>query len=247
MSTDAQQLERAIDDDGRRQYRSRQQNCLWFSFGPISIRRLGRPDSCELPEVHRAVILAIDTAYRKAAIGYDGGHGSSHRVRESSRDVCRTANLSKLPMDAVDARRILKGEKLVSVEVALKSCERLATLNELIATPRISKSVGCRPFPVDSEEAKLAATWHTTDRRLLEASRFSVTVDFENVPCSSRGEPSTQGDESVLLQWVRDSAYRFFRTSRARGARSADQRTPSVRILATNKDPCSGGSSGSSP
>ena len=31
------------------------------------------------------------------------------------------ANLSKLPMDAVDAiRRILKGEKLVSVEVAFK-------------------------------------------------------------------------------------------------------------------------------
>ena len=34
------------------------------------------------------------------------------------------ANLSKLPMDAVDAiRRILKGEKLVSVEVAFKIVE----------------------------------------------------------------------------------------------------------------------------
>ena len=81
--------------------------------------------------------------------------------------------------------------------------EEGATLNELIATPRISRDVDLFH---DSEEA-LAATWDA-DRRLLEVSRFSVTVLRER-PVFVEARVA-QGDESVLLQWVRDSAYRFF-------------------------------------
>ena len=53
----------------------------------------------------------------------------------------------------------------------------------------------------------MAATWEA-DRRLLETSRFSVTVLRER-PAFVEARVA-QGDATVLLQWVRDSAYRFF-------------------------------------
>ena len=123
-------------------------------------------------------------------------------LTEFQRDVCRR----------LAQNRIAAGEAYLAGG---------ATLNELIATPRISRDVDLFH---DSEEA-LAATWDA-DRRLLEASRFSVTVLRER-PVFVEARVA-QGDESVLLQWVRDSAYRFFSTSRARGART---RAPSVRTL----------------
>ena len=105
-------------------------------------------------------------------------------LTEFQRDVCRR----------LAQNRIAAGEAYLAGG---------ATLNELIATPRISRDVDLFH---DSEEA-LAATWDA-DRRLLEASRFSVTVLRER-PVFVEARVA-QGDESVLLQWVRDSAYRFF-------------------------------------
>ena len=59
------------------------------------------------------------------------------------------ANLSKLPMDAVDAiRRILKGEKLVSVEVAFKIVENGSRhhghVDAYILHPKISLSASLK-------------------------------------------------------------------------------------------------------
>ena len=78
-----------------------------------------------------------------------------------------------------------------------------ATLNELIAAPRISRDVDLFH---DTEEA-VAATWDA-DRDLLERNEFSITVLRER-PAFVEARAS-KGDESVVLQWVRDSAYRFF-------------------------------------
>jgi len=78
-----------------------------------------------------------------------------------------------------------------------------ATLNELIASPRISRDVDLFH---DTEEA-LAATWDA-DRDVLEKSGFSITILRER-PAFVEARVSL-GQNSVLLQWVRDSAYRFF-------------------------------------
>lgn len=78
-----------------------------------------------------------------------------------------------------------------------------AALNELIAAPRVSRDVDLFH---DTEEA-LAATW-ALDRRLLEAQGFALDVVRER---SGFVEAEVgDGNERVLLQWVRDSAYRFF-------------------------------------
>lgn len=105
-------------------------------------------------------------------------------LTEFQRDVCRR----------LGQNRIAAGEAYLAGG---------ATLNELIAAPRISRDVDLFH---DSEQA-VAATWDT-DRRVLEASGFSVTVLRER-PAFVEARV-TQGDASVLLQWVRDSAYRFF-------------------------------------
>ena len=78
-----------------------------------------------------------------------------------------------------------------------------ATLNELIAAPRISRDVDLFH---DTEEA-LAATWDA-DRDVLVKSGFSITVLRER-PAFVEARVALK-DQSVLLQWVRDSAYRFF-------------------------------------
>jgi hypothetical protein len=58
----------------------------------------------------------------------------------------------------------------------------------------------------DTDEA-LDASWQA-DRRLLEAQRFTVTVIRER-PSFVEAEVS-KGAERVLMEWARDSAFRFF-------------------------------------
>ena len=96
--------------------------------------------------------------------------------------------------------RLLAQNRIAAGEAYLAGA---ATLNELIASPRVSRDLDLFH---DTEEA-LAATWDA-DRRLLEAEGFVVTVLRER-PAFVEAEVS-RGDESVILQWVRDSAYRFF-------------------------------------
>ena len=56
------------------------------------------------------------------------------------------ANLSKLPMDAVDAiRRILKGEKLVSVEVAFKIVENGSLRRTMATSPTAAALLSSSP------------------------------------------------------------------------------------------------------
>jgi hypothetical protein len=90
--------------------------------------------------------------------------------------------------------RIASGESYVGGGVAL---------NELIGAPRLSRDVDLFH---DTEEA-LAATWQA-DRLLFERSGYSVRVLRER-PSFVEAEVSRAGDV-CLLQWVRDSAYRFF-------------------------------------
>ena len=78
-----------------------------------------------------------------------------------------------------------------------------ATLNELLAAPRISRDVDL----FHDTESALDASWQS-DRQLLERDGFKVRVIRER---SSFVEVEVRsGSEAVLLQWVRDSAYRFF-------------------------------------
>lgn len=78
-----------------------------------------------------------------------------------------------------------------------------ATLNELIQASRISRDIDLFH---DSEEA-LAAAWQA-DRELLESNRFTVTVVRERPSFVEAGV--ARDGERLLLQWARDSAYRFF-------------------------------------
>jgi hypothetical protein len=78
-----------------------------------------------------------------------------------------------------------------------------AALNELLAAPRLSRDLDLFH---DSAEA-LAATWEA-DRRALTAAGFGLRVLRER-PSFVEAEV-VRGDESVILQWAQDSAYRFF-------------------------------------
>jgi hypothetical protein len=78
-----------------------------------------------------------------------------------------------------------------------------ATLNELLAATRISRDLDL----FHDTESALDATWQG-DRKLLEADGFNVHVLRERP--SFVEAAVTRSGESVLLQWVRDSAYRFF-------------------------------------
>lgn len=90
--------------------------------------------------------------------------------------------------------RVASGESYVGGGVAL---------NELIGAPRVSRDIDLFH---DTEEA-LAATWDA-DRRLLETAGYVIRVLRER-PSFVEVEVSQQG-ATCLLQWVRDSAYRFF-------------------------------------
>lgn len=76
-------------------------------------------------------------------------------------------------------------------------------MNELLSAPRISRDVDL----FHDTEAALDASWQA-DRKLLAQTGFSVRVVRER-PSFVEAEVSRHGEE-VLLQWVRDSAYRFF-------------------------------------
>jgi hypothetical protein len=104
-------------------------------------------------------------------------------LTELQRRVCRL----------IARNRIASGESYVAGGVAL---------NELLSGRRVSHDVDLFH---DSEQA-LDASWHS-DRELLEQHGFGVEVLRER-PSFVEAEV---GDDSgqVLLQWVRDSAYRF--------------------------------------
>lgn len=78
-----------------------------------------------------------------------------------------------------------------------------ATLNEFLAATRISRDVDL----FHDTESALDASWQD-DRRTLEEDGFTVRVIRERT--SFVEAEVIRGGESVLLQWVRDSAYRFF-------------------------------------
>jgi len=78
-----------------------------------------------------------------------------------------------------------------------------ATLNELIGAPRLSRDIDV----FHDTEAALAASWQA-DRVSLERAGFALRILRER-PGFVEAEVS-RGGESVLMQWARDSAYRFF-------------------------------------
>lgn len=90
--------------------------------------------------------------------------------------------------------RIASGESYVARGVAL---------NELIAASRISRDVDLFH---DTDEA-LEASWRA-DRLLLEANGFEVLLVRERATFVE-AEIAAGGDR-VLLEWARDSAFRFF-------------------------------------
>lgn len=90
--------------------------------------------------------------------------------------------------------RLAAGESYVAGAVAL---------NELIVAPRISRDIDLFH---DTAEA-LEVTWDA-DRRLLEKQGFGVRVVRERL--SYVEAEVTRGDDTVLVQWTRDSAFRFF-------------------------------------
>ena len=78
-----------------------------------------------------------------------------------------------------------------------------AALNALLDSPRLSRDVDLFH---DTEQA-LETSW-TADRRLLEKAGFEVQVLRER-PFFVEAQVSRR-DSSLLMQWSRDSAYRFF-------------------------------------
>jgi len=78
-----------------------------------------------------------------------------------------------------------------------------AALNELLGAPRLSRDVDL----FHDTESALDASW-LSDRRLLEQQGFEVRPLRERA--SFVEAEVRQGSDVVLLQWVRDSAFRFF-------------------------------------
>lgn len=78
-----------------------------------------------------------------------------------------------------------------------------SALNEIIGAPRLSHDIDLFH---DTQES-LLKTWEA-DRKLLISNDYKIDI--------TRDHPSfieaavSRGEDHVLLQWVRDSAYRFF-------------------------------------
>ncbi len=96
--------------------------------------------------------------------------------------------------------RLLAGNRVASGESYVAGA---AALNELLKAARLSRDVGLFH---DTDEA-LEASWES-DRNLLVVNTFEVHVLRER-PFFVEARVSRHGD-SVVMQWVRDSAYRFF-------------------------------------
>lgn len=90
--------------------------------------------------------------------------------------------------------RIQNGESYVAGGVAL---------NAVLQAPRVSRDIDLFH---DTEEA-LAVTWEA-DRKLLQVDGYHVAVQRQR-PGLVEATVS-KGDAVVLMQWARDSAYRFF-------------------------------------
>jgi hypothetical protein len=90
--------------------------------------------------------------------------------------------------------RIASGESYVAGATAL---------NELISAPRISMDIDLFH---DTDEA-LATSWEA-DRTVLEKHGYEVRM-VRDRPSFVEAEVS-RAPETVLMQWARDSAYRFF-------------------------------------
>jgi hypothetical protein len=94
----------------------------------------------------------------------------------------------------IAANRKSHGEAYVAGAVAL---------NELLTAPRVSRDIDLFH---DTQEA-LQATWDA-DRRLLTDTGFALRIVRERpsfVECVV-----SRGDEEVVVQWLQDSAFRFF-------------------------------------
>ena len=105
-------------------------------------------------------------------------------LTELQRRICRL----------IAATRVTNGERYVAGGVAL---------NELIGTPRVSRDIDL----FHDTEAAVAASW-AADRTLLASAGYDVVVLHER-----RGRVEarvSQGTETVLIEWARDSAFRFF-------------------------------------
>jgi hypothetical protein len=76
-------------------------------------------------------------------------------------------------------------------------------LNELLAAPRLSRDIDL----FHDTDTALRVSWEA-DRGLLETNGFEVTVLRER-PSFVEARVSKGGDV-VLVEWARDSAYRFF-------------------------------------
>ncbi len=100
------------------------------------------------------------------------------------RDICRL----------IADTRIASGESYVAGGAAL---------NELLAAPRVSRDLDL----FHDTEAALDASWRS-DQRLLEENGYSVRPLRER-PSFVEAEV-VHGGSGVVLQWTRDSAYRFF-------------------------------------
>lgn len=96
--------------------------------------------------------------------------------------------------------RLLAGERVAQGERYVAGG---AALNELLKSTRLSHDVDLFH---DTREAVLAS-W-TKDRAELEKAGYSVRM-LREFPTFVEAE-ITQGTEGVILQWVHDSAYRFF-------------------------------------
>jgi hypothetical protein len=99
-----------------------------------------------------------------------------------------------------DVCRLLAQSRIASGESYMAGG---ATLNELLAAARVSRDVDL----FHDTESALDATWQH-DQQLLVQNHFAVRVLRER-PSFVEAEV-TRGGEALLLQWVRDSAYRFF-------------------------------------
>lgn len=78
-----------------------------------------------------------------------------------------------------------------------------AALNELLAAPRVSRDVDL----FHDTDSALEASWNG-DRRFLEDNGFVVRPLRERA--SFVEAEVTKAGDSLLLQWLKDSAYRFF-------------------------------------
>jgi len=105
-------------------------------------------------------------------------------LTEFQRNVCRL----------VAEHRVASGESYVAGGVAL---------GELLGTSRVSRDIDLFH---DTDEA-LEASW-AADRRLLQEHGFDVRVVRER-PAFVEAEIGKHA-ETVLMEWARDSAYRFF-------------------------------------